>query len=199
MILIELFRCDRNILSRFRQSLVELGLVLAICAIALFGHGTPALANIDDDRYDGNIFILYAGNGSLVPPRLNLKESLQREIPAVLVFYVDDSRDCKEFSLIVSRIQEFYGRAANVIPVSVDSLLAKSDYTPQEPGYYYSGVVPQTVILNGQGEKVYEAKGQVPYEQIDDRLREVFDLLPRSESIELKRRSFNEYNSELVE
>lgn len=192
-------RGDRNIWLVLRQSLIRLGLILSICAIAILGYWTPALAEINDDRYDGNIYIVYAGNGSLVPPRLNLKETLQREMPAVLVFYVDDSSDCKQFSIVVSRIQEFYGRAASIIPVSVDSLQAKSNYAAKEPGYYYSGVVPQTVILNGQGEKVYEAKGQVPYEQIDDQLREVFNLLPRSESKELKRRSFNEYNSELVE
>jgi hypothetical protein len=29
-------------------------------------------------------------------------------------------------------------------------------------------------------------------------LREVFDLLPRSESVELKRRTVNEFNTELV-
>ena len=39
---------------------------------------------------------------------------------------------------------------------------------------------------------------QVPYEKIDDKLREVFDLLPRTDSVQLKRRSFNELNSELT-
>lgn len=192
-------RCDRDFLSLLKQSLIKLGLVLAITAIALLGYGTPALANIDDDRYDGNIFVVYAGNGSLMPPRLRLGESLQREMPAILVFYVDDSSDCKQFSFVVSRIQEFYGRAASIIPVRVDALQAKSNYTPKEPGYYYGGVVPQTVILDKQGKKFDEFKGQVPYEAIDDKLRELFDLLPRSESKTLKRRSFNEYNSELVD
>ncbi|GAB4527365.1 MAG: thylakoid membrane photosystem I accumulation factor [Pleurocapsa sp.] len=170
-----------------------------VCVLSLFGMATsPALAGIDDDRYEGNIYILYAGNGSLVPPRINLGESLKREMPAIMVFYVDDSSDCKQFSFTVNRLQEFYGRAASIIPVSVDSL-TKASYTPQEPGYYYKDVVPQTVILDQKGKVVYEAQGQVPYEEMDDVLREVFDLLPRSESVTLKRRSFNEYNSELVD
>ncbi|MGL6339366.1 MAG: thylakoid membrane photosystem I accumulation factor, partial [Waterburya sp.] len=46
---------------------------------------------------------------------------------------------------------------------------------------------------------VYDGKGQVPYEEIDDVLREVFDLLPRSESVVLKRRSFNEFNSGMTQ
>jgi hypothetical protein len=65
-------------------------------------------------------------------------------------------------------------------------------------GDYYSGYVPQTVMINQAGEVVLDEVGQVSYEAIDDVFREVFDLLPRSESVELKRRSFNEFNSELV-
>jgi peroxiredoxin len=169
-----------------------------VCVLSLFSFATsPALAGINDDRYEGNIYILYAGNGSLVPPRIDLAESLKREMPAIIVFYVDDSSDCKQFSFTVNRLQEFYGRAATVIPVSVDSL-TKTSYTPQEPGYYYKDLVPQTVILDQKGKVVYDAQGQVPYEEMDDVLRKVFDLLPRSESVTLKRRSFNEYNSELV-
>jgi peroxiredoxin len=159
---------------------------------------SPVQANMDDDRLDGNIFVVYAGNGSLVPPRLNLAESRQRSLPTVLVYYLDDSRDSKQFAIVVSRIQEFYGRAASIIPVSVDSIFTQSSYTPDEPGYYYKGVVPQTVILNEKGKVVYDGRGVVAFEAIDDVLRKVFDLLPRSESSALKRRSFNEFNTELV-
>jgi peroxiredoxin len=160
----------------------------------------PAWASLNDDRYEGNIFILFAGNGSLVPSNLTLAASLQREMPAILVFYVDDSSDCKQYSTIVSRMQEFYGRAASIIPVSVDSLpsLQKSSYTKEEAGYYYDGMVPQTVILDQKGKVVFNKTGQIPYETVDDVLRKVFDLLPRSESVTLKRRSFNEFNSELT-
>ncbi|MEN8443536.1 MAG: thioredoxin family protein, partial [Cyanobacteria bacterium J06555_13] len=45
---------------------------------------------------------------------------------------------------------------------------------------------------------VFNEAGQVPYEKIDDLLRTVFDLLPRTESVELKRRPINEVNTELV-
>lgn len=186
--------------NRYRlwQSLIKSCFTIFIAFIIGFSwYQNPVIASINDDRYEGNIFILFAGNGSLIPPRINLAQSLEREMPAIIVFYVDDSSDCKQFSGIVSRMQEFYGRAASIIPISVDSL-TKSDYTPQEVGYYYEGFVPQTVILDQKGKVVYNGKGQVPYEEVDDVLREVFDLLPRSESVTLKRRSFNEFNSELV-
>jgi len=186
-----------------RQSGRKLGLSLArlaICfLIVITSLGTwwiaPASADIKDDRYEGNIYILFGGNGSLVPPRMDLPTSLKREKPAILVFYVDDSSDCKQFSLEVTRLQEFYGRAASIIPVTIDSFIDQEQYTPEEPAYYYHGVVPETVILDQNGKVVYDGKGQVPYEEMDDVLREVFDLLPRSESQVLKRRSFNEFNS----
>ena len=172
-------------------------------SIALISFSTcwvsSAQATINDDRYEGNVFVLFGGNGSLVPPRMDLPTSLKKEKPAILVFYVDDSSDCKQFSGLVSRIQEFYGRAASIIPVTVDSFIDRDKYSPDEPAYYYSGVVPETVILDQKGKVVYDGKGQVPYEEIDDVLREVFDLLPRSESQVLKRRSFNEFNSGMTE
>ncbi len=174
-----------------------LPLLIALISLPLW-QTHPAYAKISDDRYEGNIYILFAGNGSLVPPRLSLAESLQRKMPTILVFYVDDSSDCKQFSGVVSRLQEYYDRNASIIPVTVDSIPFKSSYTVEEPGYYYEGIVPQTVVLDQQGEIVLDRSGQIPYEEVDDVLREVFNLLPRDESVELKRRPFNQFNSELV-
>ena len=174
-------------------------LIILLCLVSLSGILSPAaFAGINDDRYDGNIYVVYSGNGSLVPPPLDLAASRDREMPIILVYYVDDSSDCKKFSIVVSRIQKFYGRAASIIPVTVDSIPLKANYSPEELGYYYQGFVPQTVVLNQEGKVVFDEQGQIPYEEIDDALREVFDLLPRSESVELKRRSFNEFNYELV-
>jgi len=183
----------KNIFTRSRL------LIISLCLISLSWIWSPAaLAGLKNDRYDGNIFVVYAGNGSLVPPPLDFAESRAREMPIILVYYVDDSSDCKKFSIVVSRMQQFYGRAASIIPVTVDSIPLKANYSPEELGYYYHGVVPETVILNEEGQVVFDGKGQIPYEEVDDALREVFDLLPRSESEELRRRSFNEFNYELV-
>lgn len=159
---------------------------------------SPALAGINDDHFDGNIFALYGGNGSIVPPRVTLADSFNRSKPAILVFYVDDSSDCKQFAIVVSRMQAFYGRAADLIPVNVDAIPIKDTYKPTEPGYYYDGAVPQTVLLNQKGEVVLNHKGKVAYEKVDDVLREVFNLLPREVTPELKQRSFNEFSSELA-
>ncbi|WP_107668644.1 thylakoid membrane photosystem I accumulation factor [Cyanothece sp. BG0011] len=187
--------------TQFSKLLIRLCLISLLSLSLSFGWWgmSPATANIDDDRLDGNIFVVYAGNGSLVPAKLSLKGSLDRKMPTVLVYYLDDSRDCKQFAIVVSRIQEFYGRAANILPISVDAIPVKDTYTKEEPGYYYQDIIPQTVVLDGEGNKVFDGQGQVAYEAVDDVLREVFDLLPRSESVELRRRTVNEFNDELVE
>jgi thiol-disulfide isomerase/thioredoxin len=178
------------------QWLVSKCLLLLIC---LFMLGTqPALAGINDDTYDGNMFVVYAGNGSLVPAKETLAQALAEHKPTMLAYYVDDSSDCKKYAIVISQVQAFYGRVAEIIPVNLDTVPAKKSYDPTEPGYYYSGGVPQVVVFNPSGKVVLNEKGQVPFEKIDDTFREIFDLLPRSESVELKRRSFNEFSSELA-
>jgi hypothetical protein len=193
-----------SFLSVFNPSILWRWCVAGLLAIAVMmgswlSLASPAWAGLEDDRYDGNIFVLYAGNGSLVPVRLSLAESLNQHRPAMMVFYIDDSRDCKEYALVVSRVQETYGKVASFIPVDVDSFSLDREYAPTEPGYYYKGFVPQVVIFDQEGDVKLDKIGQVSYEQVDDVFREIFDLLPRSQSPELQRRSFNEFNAELSE
>ncbi|WAL59345.1 thylakoid membrane photosystem I accumulation factor [Thermocoleostomius sinensis] len=191
------FRFFISLLHGWRPTIARL-LVLVLGLSCVLMGAAPAWAGLNDDHYDGNIFALYAGNGSLFPPRVTLAESLQRDKPVVLAFFIDDSRDCKLYASVLSQIDAFYGRAANLIPVNADTILPNSTYSPTEPGYYYKGFVPQTVILDQSGQVVFDEIGNIAYEQADDVLREVFDLLPRSESVELKRRPINEFNTELV-
>ncbi|MEM6502447.1 MAG: thylakoid membrane photosystem I accumulation factor [Cyanobacteria bacterium P01_C01_bin.89] len=167
-------------------------------AVSLWISGTnPAIASLTDDRFDGNIFALYAGNGSLVPPKVKLADSLAREKPAILFFYVDDSADCKKFSGTVSQLQAFYGKAADFIPLLVDALPPEGSNDSTKAAFYYRGRIPQTVVIDGSGKVVLDEVGQVPFETVDDRLRDVFDLLPRTESVELRRRTLNEVNIEV--
>lgn len=158
----------------------------------------PAQAGLTDDHFDGGIFPLYAGNGFLVPPRFTLSESLKGDRPTLLLLYIDDSSDCKAYAPVISQVDAFYGRAANIIPVDIDALPSTPVTDPSDPAYYYKGLVPQTVVFDAAGTVVLNETGQVPFEALDDAFRKVFDLLPRSESMELKRRIVNEVNSEFV-
>jgi hypothetical protein len=176
-----------------------MGLACATLLLWLGLGGQPtAIAGLTDDNYDGNIFALYAGNGSLVPPKVSLEQSLKYGKPAIVVIYVDDSSDCKQFSSVISQLQAPYGRVTNFIPIMADAIPVKATYTPSEPGYYFDNAVPQTLVFNAQGELVFNQAGISSYEAIDDVMRQVFDLLPRTESEELRRRPLNEVNSELV-
>lgn len=182
-------------LFQWRRWLI-LGLAIACCWVL---SAPNAWAGLEDDNYDGNIFALYAGNGSLVPPKVSLAQSFQYNKPALLVFYVDDSTDCKRFASVISQLQAPYGRAANFIPIMADSIPLKENFEQTEPGYYFDGAVPQTLVFDAEGNVRLNETGFVSYEAIDDVMREVFDLLPRSESVELRRRPVNEVNTELVE
>lgn len=173
-------------------------LTVAIALSFMLLTGTPpAYATLTDDRYDGTIFALYAGNGSLVPPKVKLTDSFKRKKPVLLVFYTDDSSDSKQYAIVVSNLQEYYGREADFMPISVDSLPPQPSPELTEPSHYYEGFVPQTLILDQSGKVVYNAKGQVAFEEVDDAFRKVFDLLPRAKSLPLKRRVVNELNVEL--
>ncbi len=174
------------------------GAAIAVLLISILCFPGNAWASLNDDRYDGNIFALYAGNGAIVPPRVNLAQSLKQEKPTLLFFYVDDSRDCKEYSFVISQLQAPYGRVANFVPVMADAVPVKDAFIPSEPGYYFNGSVPQTLVLDGSGNVRFDQTGAVTYEEVDDVFREVFELLPREESQELRRRPVNELNVELV-
>ena len=176
-----------------------IGLVCAALVLWLGLGGQPtALAGLTDDNYDGNIFALYAGNGSLVPPKVSLEQSLRYGKVSLVVIYVDDSSDCKKFASVISQLQAPYGRAADFIPIMADSIPVKASYEPNEPGYYFRNAVPQTLVFNAEGKLLFNETGIVSYEAIDDVMREAFDLLPRTESEELRRRPINEVNTELV-
>lgn len=174
-----------------------LGLGLVLSSMT-WVHAPAAIAALNDDRYDGDIFALYAGNGALVPPKITFQEALKRPSPTLLVFYVDDSSDCKRYSTVLSQLQAFYGRVTDFILLRVDSLPLDQTTNKTDPAYYYTGVVPQTVVFDETGKVVFNQAGDLAFEQVDDVFRKVFELLPRSESVELKRRPVNEINTELV-
>ncbi|HEY9752327.1 MAG TPA: thylakoid membrane photosystem I accumulation factor [Coleofasciculaceae cyanobacterium] len=183
-----------------RPALQRLGVILLFAlGLLLTTNTSSAWAGLTDDHYDGEIFALYAGNGSLVPPRFTLEQALKRDRPILIVYYVDDSADCKQYTTVISQLQAFYGRVADFLPIRVDSIPLQANPVPKEAGYYYQGLVPQTVLLDGKGKVVLNQTGILAFEQVDDKFRKVFDLLPRSQSVGLKRRSLNEVNTELVQ
>ena len=154
----------------------------------------PVYSARDTNSYDGNIFPIYAGNGSLVPPPSTLSESLKNERTSVLVFYVDDSATSKQFAPVVSGIKLLWSSSVDLIPLSIDELDNEKKKTFKDPGYYWHGKIPQVVILDGKGNVLLDKEGQVSFDDINDAITKGTGL--KKPDFELKVKSFNEYNSE---
>lgn len=146
--------------------------ILLLCFIT-----SPAHATLHDDHYDGNIFALYGGNGSLVPPRVTLMQSFDLKRPALLAFYLDDSFDCKLYTPLLNQVQAFYGREVSIIPVIADSLdLESPTHKFTEEAYYYRGVVPQTVLVDPSGKVWFDQEGKPSFEVVDVAIRQALGL-----------------------
>ena len=154
----------------------------------------PAYSARDTDSYDGNIYPIYAGNGSLVPPQSTLSESLKNKRTSVLVFYLDDSSTSKQFAPVVSGIKVLGSSSVDLIPLSIDELDNNNNKTSKDPGYYWHGKIPQTVILDGKGNVLLDKDGQVSFDDINDAITKATGL--KKPDFDLTVKSFNEYNSE---
>tara|TARA_Y100001968_G_scaffold124225_1_gene113224 strand:+ start:273 stop:824 length:552 start_codon:yes stop_codon:yes gene_type:complete len=162
--------------------------------IVLLLFVNPVFSARDTDSYDGNIFPIYAGNGSLVPPPSTLSESLKNERTSVMVFYLDDSSTSKQFAPVVSGIKLLWSSSVDLIPLAIDELDNDDQKTYKDPGYYWHGNIPQTVIIDGKGNVLLDEEGQVSFDQINDAITKATGL--KKPDFDLTVKSFNEYNSE---
>ncbi|AFY75014.1 hypothetical protein Syn7502_03117 [Synechococcus sp. PCC 7502] len=176
---------------------IWLCLVLVVL-VGILGFSSPTSASLRDDRYDGNIFALYGGNGSLIPPRVTLSQSLNElNRPALLVFYVDDSSDCKLYTPLLNQVQAFYGKTISIIPVIVDSLKLDQPTTdPTQEAFYYRGFVPQTVLISSDRQVMFDQEGKPDFEDLEIPIRKVLNLPPKvtTQQRDAKVRQINEVN-----
>ena len=192
----------RPLQARWRRSLGAFAALLLLLAVSL-GFGSAAEASLDDNRYDGNIFSLYAGNGSLVPPRSSLTLALEQHRVAVVVYYLDDSSVSKRFAPVVSELQRLWGNNVELIPLVTDPLqpggkAAAGALPVGDPSRYWSGLIPQVVVFDRQGQVVFDASGQVEVDAINGAVSQATGLpLPAPSGLG-STRSFNELNSEVV-
>lgn len=174
-----------------------LSLVLAL-GLGLGLGGAPARAALTTNSYDGNIYALYAGNGSLVPPRTSLAKTLEEHRPALVVYYLDDDSASKAFAPVVSELQRLWGTSIELIPLVTDPLQNRPTTGPSDPAYYWHGHTPQVVVLDGEGQVLLDAEGQVGLDRINPAVSlatglELPDNFKSSGSM-----SFNELNTEVL-
>jgi hypothetical protein len=178
-----------SIMRSVLRTLIAAGLCLLLLA-------SPSDAARDTDSYDGNIFALYAGNGSLVPPATTLKDALAKERTSVIVFYLDDSSTSKIFAPVVSELQRLWGREVDLLPFTTDAFQGDKSQDPADPATYWHGTIPQVVVIDGKGKILLDEDGQVPLEAINAAISAATGIeAPAQGSTTI---SFNELNTEVL-
>ena len=171
---------------------------LFCCVLALLMLVSPAKAVLNDDSYDGNIYALYAGNGSLVPPANTLEDTLAEQRTAVIVYYLDDSAVSKRFAPVVSELQRLWGRGIDLLPLTVDPLQGRQPTGPADPASYWRGQIPQVVVIDPKGDVIFDREGQVSLVAINEAISQATGLpAPDLPPID-QEGSFNEVNIEVT-
>ena len=134
---------------------------------------SSALAARDTNSYDGNIFPIYAGNGSLVPPPSTLKSSLQKNRTSVIIYYLDDSATSKEFAPVVSGLKLLWGSSIDLIPLTTDQFQGNQSTNPNDESHYWRGNIPQVIVIDGEGNVVLDQEGQIPIETINKAISKI--------------------------
>ena len=187
-------RCLNLMGAQRARSLAPLALALLLSLSLL---PAAAHASLENDRFDGNIFSLYAGNGSLVPPRSTLAQALGSHRTAVLVFYLDDSSVSKRFAPVVSELQRQWGNRIDLIPLVTDPLQGRPEMGPTDPAHYWKGEIP-VVVVDGDGRVRFDAAGSMELAAIDAAISEATGLpLPAGQRAGATI-SINELNSEVL-
>ena len=188
-------RC-RRVGLRFR--ITALAIAVFALLVGVLPLPEPAFASLDNDRYDGNIYALYAGNGSLVPPRSSLPQALQERRVALLVYYLDDASVSKRFAPVVSELQRLWGNSVELIPLTTDPLQGRPDQGAADPAHYWKGVIPQVVVIDQDGRVVFDASGQVDVDTINAAVSKATGIPLGPDQLSSSTVSFNELNSEVV-
>lgn len=171
---------------------------LMLSLLISLGAVSPAWAARNTDSYDGNIFALYAGNGALVPPRMTLADALKGERPVLLAFYLDDSAASKAFAPLLSDLQGRWGRAVELIALASDSYSADPSAPADDPSHYWTGVVPQLLVIDGEGVVRFDGQGLIDEQAVEEALAAATGLPAAGDGSRRRTQSFNEYNSEVV-
>jgi hypothetical protein len=174
-------------------------LLAAPLLLSVFTAGAlPVGASLTDDRYDGNIYALYAGNGSLVPPRNTLSATMAEHRVAVLIYYLDDSAVSKQFAPVVSELQRIWGNSIELIPLVTDPLQGREDQGPTDPAHYWKGEIPQVVVIDRDGKVSFDSSGQVSVDAINSAVSLATGIALDPGTGSSATQSFNELNSEVV-
>ena len=99
---------------------------------------------------------------------------------------------------IISGLDLIWRNNIDIIALTTDELQnkEKSDQ-PNEPNYYWNGLIPQTIIINGNGEVIYDKNGMINIDELNKIIGELKGI--DFEDTEFSVKSLNEYNSIISE
>ena len=174
---------------------MRLLIILFIGIFINFLPYSPVNASRASDSYDGNIFPIYAGNGAIVPPQTTLRDSIKNKRISILFFYLDDNSNSKTLAPAISGLDLIWRNSIDIIALTTDELQNKSQEDPKEENFYWNGLIPQTLVLDGDGNVKYDKNGLIDIDKINKIISDIkgIDYDESSFSIE----SFNEYNSRI--
>jgi hypothetical protein len=185
----------RNLLQGLLTTALGVGLAVGLWGLV---PAAPAQASLTSNSYDGNIYALYAGNGSLVPPRSTLAQALADHRTAVVIYYLDDDAASKQFSAVVSELQRVWLNTIELIPLVTDPLQDRGDAGPTDPAHYWRGRVPQVVVFNPDGKVIFDEQGAVDVDAINTAVSQATGIPLPEGGTRSSTESFNELNSEVV-
>ena len=169
-----------------------------ILILIIFFFSYTANASRETNSYDGNIFPIYAGNGAIVPPQTTLEESLKNKRITVLFFYLDDSSDSKAMAPVISGLDLIWRSSIDIIALTTDELQnEKSNSDPKKPNFYWNGLIPQTIILDNNGDIKFDSNGMVDIDDLNKIIGKLKGIQIDNSSFSVE--SFNEYNSIISE
>ncbi len=168
-------------------------IIIYVCIFIFINF--PAYASRGSDSYDGNIFPIYAGNGSIVPPQTTLKESIKNKRVAVLFFYLDDSSDSKALAPLIAGLDLIWKNNIDIIALTTDELQNKDLYNPMDEGFYWNGFIPETIIIDKKGDVKFDKNGLVELDEVNKIISAILDIDLKGNSFSIE--SFNEYNSQI--
>ena len=154
-----------------------------------------AQASRNSDSYDGNIFPIYAGNGSIVPPQTTLRDSINNKRISILFFYLDDNSDSKALAPAISGLDLIWRNSIDIIALTTDELQNKNKEDPKEENFYWNGLIPQTLVLDEEGNIKYDKNGLIDIDQINKIISDIKGIEYDESSFSIE--SFNEYNSRI--
>ena len=99
---------------------------------------------------------------------------------------------------IISGLDLIWRNNIDIIALTTDELQdkEKSDHR-NEPNYYWNELIPQTIILNSDGEVQYDKNGMINIDELNKVIGELKGIDIKDTTFSLE--SFNEYNSIISE